>query len=113
MLPVVLRSLGISFQPVLRLFAVNRQVVDEIIVGMRSQTGLPMGSQLGPQEYRDIRPGVFGQQRDKFLAGRIWPPRGEHRCSALPFRSEEHTSELQSLMRISYAVLCLKKKKYQ
>src|SRR3546814_7904157 len=96
MLPVVLRSLGISFQPVLRLFAVNRQVVDEIIVGMRSQTGLPMGSQLGPQEYRDIRPGVFGQQRDKFLAGRI--------------RSEEHTSELQSLMRMSYAVFCLKKK---
>src|SRR3546814_6701024 len=28
-------------------------------------------------------------------------------------RSEEHTSELQSLMRISYAVLCLKKKKKQ
>src|SRR3546814_10505484 len=27
-------------------------------------------------------------------------------------RSEEHTSELQSLMRLSYAVLCLKKKKY-
>src|SRR3546814_1804208 len=31
-------------------------------------------------------------------------PRGE------PGRSEEHTSELQSLMRISYAVFCLKKK---
>src|SRR3546814_5290983 len=29
---------------------------------------------------------------------------------ALSFRSEEHTSELQSLMRISYAVFCLKKK---
>src|SRR3546814_7557836 len=29
-----------------------------------------------------------------------------------PNRSEEHTSELQSLMRISYAVFCLKKKKY-
>src|SRR3546814_4825126 len=29
----------------------------------------------------------------------------------LLFRSEEHTSELQSIMRISYAVLCLKKKK--
>src|SRR3546814_3990659 len=28
-------------------------------------------------------------------------------------RSEEHTSELQSLMRISYAVFCLKKKSYQ
>src|SRR3546814_8724710 len=32
------------------------------------------------------------------------------RCS---IRSEEHTSELQSLMRISYAVFCLKKKKTQ
>src|SRR3546814_10607293 len=31
---------------------------------------------------------------------------------AQPFRSEEHTSELQSLMRISYAVFCLKKKNY-
>src|SRR3546814_6524490 len=31
---------------------------------------------------------------------------------ALKARSEEHTSELQSLMRISYAVFCLKKKKY-
>src|SRR3546814_2688081 len=29
------------------------------------------------------------------------------------FRSEEHTSELQSLMRISYAVFCLKKKKQE
>src|SRR3546814_8586298 len=31
--------------------------------------------------------------------------------SPTPPRSEEHTSELQSLMRISYAVFCLKKKK--
>src|SRR3546814_4239702 len=31
--------------------------------------------------------------------------------NALRTRSEEHTSELQSLMRISYAVFCLKKKK--
>src|SRR3546814_10597632 len=29
-----------------------------------------------------------------------------------PARSEEHTSELQSLMRISYAVFCMKKKKH-
>src|SRR3546814_5996175 len=33
--------------------------------------------------------------------------------AARPTRSEEHTSELQSLMRISYAVFCLKKKKSQ
>src|SRR3546814_2898363 len=32
-------------------------------------------------------------------------------ASARLYRSEEHTSELQSLMRISYAVFCLKKKK--
>src|SRR3546814_8843193 len=31
----------------------------------------------------------------------------------VPVRSEEHTSELQSLMRISYAVFCLKKKNTQ
>src|SRR3546814_5224656 len=33
--------------------------------------------------------------------------RVSHRCQ---YRSEEHTSELQSIMRISYAVFCLKKK---
>src|SRR3546814_8366333 len=38
------------------------------------------------------------------------PPR-RGACSPRGGRSEEHTSELQSLMRISYAVFCLKKKK--
>src|SRR3546814_1659497 len=43
------------------------------------------------------------------------PARSAGRCRvSLPIgRSEEHTSELQSLMRISYAVFCLKKKKIQ
>src|SRR3546814_10092411 len=36
---------------------------------------------------------------------------GRHRPLEDQQRSEEHTSELQSLMRISYAVFCLKKKK--
>src|SRR3546814_4802562 len=40
------------------------------------------------------------------LCGRIDPTDGRRRR-----RSEEHTSELQSLMRISYAVFCLKKQK--
>src|SRR3546814_10544748 len=35
------------------------------------------------------------------------------RAHSLSCRSEEHTSELQSLMRISYAVFCLKKKKQE
>src|SRR3546814_4987517 len=38
-------------------------------------------------------------------------PEGELRLEHFAFRSEEHTSALQSLMRISYAVFCLKKKK--
>src|SRR3546814_4908076 len=37
--------------------------------------------------------------------------RGGPQAPAADHRSEEHTSELQSLMRISYAVFCLKKKK--
>src|SRR3546814_6587509 len=39
------------------------------------------------------------------------PRRGQERHEGAIARSEEHTSELQSLMRISYAVFCLKKKK--
>src|SRR3546814_5720888 len=35
------------------------------------------------------------------------------RIAAICWRSEEHTSELQSLMRISYAVFCLKKKTHK
>src|SRR3546814_5875610 len=45
-----------------------------------------------------------------FLIGMWGGPRREY--AALK-RSEEHTSELQSLMRISYAVFCLKKKKIE
>src|SRR3546814_4174276 len=44
------------------------------------------------------------QQAQHSLAMRLTNPSS--------IRSEEHTSELQSLMRISYAVFCLKKKKY-
>src|SRR3546814_2302072 len=44
--------------------------------------------------------------------GRDLPPAlFDQHLSAMVARSEEHTSELQSLMRISYAVFCLKKKK--
>src|SRR3546814_7716504 len=39
-------------------------------------------------------------------------PKKQAQPAAFHQRSEEHTSELQSLMRISYAVFCLKKKKH-
>src|SRR3546814_8418089 len=55
--------------------------------------------------------------RRRQVPARAWRPDdpGAHRRSrgpagGRPGRSEEHTSELQSLMRISYAVFCLKKK---
>src|SRR3546814_10773514 len=41
---------------------------------------------------------------------RVVVPEWPQRLAQLRTRSEEHTSELQSLMRISYAVFCLKKK---
>src|SRR3546814_3061261 len=45
------------------------------------------------------------------LLGRVASPYELNPLNLNPLRSEEHTSELQSLMRISYAVFCLKKKK--
>src|SRR3546814_5534859 len=50
-------------------------------------------------------PAIITEHGVKFRAD----PAGAHKTGF--FRSEEHTSELQSLMRISYAVFCLKKKK--
>src|SRR3546814_4023822 len=60
---------------------------------------------------------------DGFVAGQLCNVAGGHvpagarssdwinSSAVIPCRSEEHTSELQSLMRISYAVFCLNKKK--
>src|SRR3546814_8172403 len=50
------------------------------------------------------RPFGIGGHRQPFGAP-------HHGAGLVEGRSEEHTSELQSLMRISYAVFCLKKKK--
>src|SRR3546814_3530040 len=53
--------------------------------------------------------------RDEFAVDHAFldQPRGEQFADRRMLRSEEHTSELQSLMRISYAVFCLKKKKHR
>src|SRR3546814_8650428 len=60
---------------------------------------------LGRADRRTDRSGQGGS------AGVLGRDCGGHRATGLEERSEEHTSELQSLMRISYAVFCLKKKK--
>src|SRR3546814_6205703 len=67
----------------------------------------------GDQAYRRRRPvPVDGADAAQLHGG---PLRGKQGAHGAPVRvqprSEEHTSELQSLMRISYAVFCLKKNK--
>src|SRR3546814_2942925 len=75
-----------------------------------------LGSDLVPDYLTRVEFGAFygwpwnywGGYEDK----RVEPGRPDLReYTHRPDRSEEHTSELQSLMRISYAVFCLKKKK--
>src|SRR3546814_8653849 len=73
-------------------------------------------SPLEPALIRDLADGIAAFHD----AAEAVPGRGAERVRAVidgnrasmaALRSEEHTSELQSLMRISYAVFCLKKKK--
>src|SRR3546814_1052381 len=67
--------------------------------------------------FQPQRSGVGGTRRSTWQLATDRTPRspaiqtGLHFHRELSPRSEEHTSELQSLMRISYAVFCLKKKK--
>src|SRR3546814_2939362 len=88
-----------------------------------SGQGAAAGPLVCPKPSPDSKPGCVRcaihatWQRGAFLCYTL--PyvdfRGVRRGRARPFphegRSEEHTSELQSLMRISYAVFCLTKKK--
>src|SRR3546814_1365073 len=84
---------------------------------------LPAHGQCGSQQFAQRR--TVRQRLDMFrielartrpLAHFVTQPRWQHRLAAQGpatlqhdrQRSEEHTSELQSLMRISYAVFCLK-----
>src|SRR3546814_7245754 len=56
-------------------------------------------------------PSLYSRARALGMSKRS-PANAEKAVASAPAgRSEEHTSELQSLMRISYAVFCLKKKK--
>src|SRR3546814_9070157 len=60
-------------------------------------------------EYRRERQQQFQSDFDSWRQNRRQQAQGQERQQPLS-RSEEHTSELQSLMRSSYAVFCLKKK---
>src|SRR3546814_6645500 len=83
----------------------DRPELPAVHPGQRRAGGVPAGD---PARL----PGAGGAVRELDAAAGGDPDRADvHALGAA--RSEEHTSELQSLMRISYAVFCLKKKKRQ
>src|SRR3546814_2172469 len=91
--PFALRLLGIDADGI-ALAAPDRRPAD--------RRHPPRHSRLYGRHGRDTECGVVGADGLCRAAGRAGSAAG---------RSEEHTSELQSLMRISYDVFCLKKKK--
>src|SRR3546814_5379018 len=64
-----------------------------------------------PAAYRGLRQPVLDAIFAAYDCIRDERPECGDKLESIQRRSEEHTSELQSLMRISYAVFCLKKKK--
>src|SRR3546814_9509521 len=65
-----------------------------------------------PARLRSRQCPASAQRRERqMVCARLRAESDQEQCDHRQRRSEEHTSELQSLMRISYAVFCLKKKK--
>src|SRR3546814_2418775 len=95
-----------------RLYDYGRPRDLHLDAGIAVSEGTPFIAQPAPGKVSGDR--TILAEGPKFVLER-WP--AGHRKVALPEaltgRSEEHTSELQSLMRISYAVFCLQKKKYK
>src|SRR3546814_2134397 len=111
--------IGRKDQPAFILSARKARLPRRFVVGMNLDRQ-PLGCEKKFDQQRRI---VAGRVFEPYLAD---PPPGEIAKGhghvdpapglfddAHASRSEEHTSELQSLMRISYAVFCLKKKKKQ
>src|SRR3546814_4411456 len=76
-----------AFNGARRQRVLDHMQIDTVVTGLRTQR----------IELHCRQPAIFGSNCRQRALGDL--------------RSEEHTSELQSLMRISYAVFCLKKKK--
>src|SRR3546814_2619145 len=77
----------------------------EIATTVEGQRAVFQSRQASREGQADLIRGQVEQARTQIEAVKV------ERAAVQDQRSEEHTSELQSLMRISYAVFCLKKKK--
>src|SRR3546814_3685490 len=75
---------------------------------IRAICGLPLGD--GGRLCDAVMENLIGDEIDAWPALLAEPNARLHLSGKAEARSEEHTSELQSLMRLSYAVFCLKKK---
>src|SRR3546814_993980 len=86
--------------------------IPDLMIGARPGDHV-IAKLLGERRDFGMNPRVRGRRR-AHNAARVIAAGGDrveqHLVQPLDGRSEEHTSELQSLMRISYAVFCLKKK---
>src|SRR3546814_7570789 len=79
-------------------------------LGANAIEALNLGARLG-DFYHDTGEGGFSPYHRTHGGDIVWELGSGYFGCRDEVRSEEHTSELQSLMRISYAVFCLKKKK--
>src|SRR3546814_2370681 len=85
------------------------------VTDMLARFSTVAGEQGSPDTWRDVRGfslKFYTEEGNYDLVGNNTPVFFVRDPMKFPHRSEEHTSELQSLMRISYAVFCLKKKKH-
>src|SRR3546814_10618791 len=92
---------GSIFVIVMRRGTISRRPIPRNVRGCRPPDGGEQGAETWPKRSQSTRPDAMRRAR------------GGCAGECLSARSEEHTSELQSLMRISYAVFCLKQKKHQ
>src|SRR3546814_4493329 len=98
-------------------------VLEDHVRGFVMVTAGALAERPGDEEqehrYHDDQAPAIGEMPDFVIGHRAAPEAASGACAcscgaafstSTSVRSEEHTSELQSLMRISYAVFCLKKK---
>src|SRR3546814_2035686 len=89
------------------------KVQRRVLADLLPVPGLSAGHGLGGERVARVGHVFLAEEREQLAEGRdqLFADRLAGLGAQLLLRSEEHTSELQSLMRISYAVFCLKTKK--